>query len=142
MTAAYDYLESFLDRFFDRLEQVGFENLNEIEKTFICVWSLQGEVDNGGFDQWLFNSSGNWALETILGLHRIGAEATAKMVEKVISLFPGGPPPKDIDKRREIMESIPEKTSAIWNEIDDQFYKNNDDIEGLLSKYIKENFTI
>ncbi|MBN1181927.1 MAG: DMP19 family protein [Bacteroidales bacterium] len=138
MTKAYDCLEPFCEQFFNKLEHEGFDELNDVEKTFICIWSFQGEVDNGGFDQWLFNSSGDWALETITSLQRVGAAETLKMVKKVVSYFPGGTPPKDINKRRELIESMPQDISDAWSELDDQFYNCGEDLENLLADYIQK----
>ena len=139
MTDNFEFLESFLDPFFSRLDKVGFNNLSEIEKTFICIWSLEGEVNNGGFDQWFFNSSGDWAFDTPPSLLRIGAEATAGIVEKAISYFPDGNPSKNMIKRRKQMKKVTDIIETKWNELDDKFYEYEDDLEMLLVQYIKKN---
>lgn len=139
MTGKFEFLESFLDPFFNRLAEVGFKNLNEVEKTFIGICSLEGEVNNGGFDQWFFNSSGDWALETPQSLIRIGAEATARIVEEAISFFPGGNPSEDLEKRRKQMKEVNDVIEMKWNELDNKFYEHEDDLEKLLAHYMKEN---
>ena len=139
MTDNFKFLESFLDPFFSKLDKVGFNNLSVLEKTFICIWSLEGEVNNGGFDQWFFNSSGDWAFDTPPSLVRIGAEATAGIVEEAISYFPGGNPSKDLKKRRKQMEKVTELIEAKWNKLNDKFYKYEDDLETSLVQYMKKN---
>lgn len=37
-----------------------FSKLNDIEKTFVYIDLLEGQVHNGGFDQFFFNSSGSY----------------------------------------------------------------------------------
>jgi hypothetical protein len=138
MPDSFEFLESFLDPFFNRLSEVGFKNLSEVEKTFIAIWSLEGEVNNGGFDQWFFNSSGDWALETPQCLVRIGAETTAKIVEAAISIFPGGNPSEDLEKRRKQMKEVNDVIEMKWNELDNKFYEYEDDLEKLLAHYMKE----
>ena len=140
MTDHIEFLESYLDPFFSRLDSVGFNNLSEVEKTFICVWSLEGEVSNGGFDQWFFNSSGDWAFETPPSLIRIGAESTAKIVKEAISHFPNGNPSVDLEKRRNQMEKVTNVIESKWDELDNQFNKYEDDLEELLVQYMKENY--
>ena len=49
------------DSVFDRYGKLGYEKLTWPEKVFVCVWGLEGEVNNGGFDQYYFNSSGDHA---------------------------------------------------------------------------------
>ena len=82
-TESIDLFE-MADEVFDRLGKSSYRDLVGLDKVFVSVWSLKGEVDNGGFDQWFFNSSGDWAFDTPPSLVRIGAEATAGIVEEAI----------------------------------------------------------
>lgn len=118
-----------------------FENLNEAEKTFLYVEILEAEINNGGFDQYFFNSSGDYAYETLKSLKEIGALKTAKLVEEAFSNFPSNPIPKDNEKRREILEKIDDQTSEKWNELEDKFYLYEENIEELLLEYVKQNRT-
>lgn len=118
-----------------------FENLNEAEKTFLYVEILEAEINNGGFDQYLFNSSGDYANETLESLKKIGALKTAKLVEEAFSYFPENPIPKDNEKRHEILENIDAKTSEKWNELEDKFYLYEENIGGLVLEYVRQNKT-
>ena len=109
------------------------------DKVFVAVWSLKGEVDNGGFDQWFFNSSGDWAIDTPRSLREIGAVITAKMVEEAIAAFPGGAPPVDIDERRKRMESASEDTAEKWDVLSTTFYEEEEDLDALLQEYVDKN---
>ena len=68
------------DLVFNRYATVGYGELSRPEKVFVCVWGLEGEVNNGGFDQYYFNSSGDHALDTIESLEAIDAKHTANLV--------------------------------------------------------------
>lgn len=116
-----------------------FENLNESEKTFLYVEILEAEINNGGFDQYFFNSSGDYANETIKSLKKIGALKTAKLVQEAFSYFPENPIPKNNEKRREILEKIDEQTSERWTQLEDQFYLYEENINELLLKYVRKN---
>lgn len=118
-----------------------FENLNEAEKTFLYVEIFEAEVNNGGFDQYFFNSSGDYANETLESLKKIGALKTAKLVEEAFSYFPENPIPKDNEKRRKILENIDTKTCEKWNELEDVFYQNEENIGGLALEYVRQNKT-
>jgi hypothetical protein len=107
-----------------------FENLNEAEKTFLYVEILEAEINNGGFDQYFFNSSGDHANEALESLKKIGALKTAE-----------NPIPKDNEKRREILENIDPQTSEKWNELEDKFYLYEENIGGLALKYVRQNKT-
>ena len=116
-----------------------FENLNETEKTFLYVEILEAEINNGGFDQYFFNSSGDYAHETLEGLKKIGAFKTAKLIEEAYKYFPENPVPKDTEERREILENIDSQTSEKWTELEDKFYLYEENIGGLVLEYVRNN---
>jgi hypothetical protein len=127
------------DDVFDRLAISGYEALGSLNKVFVCVWSLKGEVDNGGFDQWLFNSSGDWAYDTPRCLEEIGAVKTAAIVKEAINIFPGGVVPVDLEERRTAMENIGETVSLRWDKLSDIFYREEENLDELLAAYILSN---
>ena len=116
-----------------------YENLNDFEKTFLYVEILEAEVNNGGFDQYFYNSSGDYADETLESLRKIGATKTAKLVESAFKIFPVQPIPKDNEKRREILKSIENQTSEKWNQLEDEFYLYEENIGGLVLEYVRQN---
>lgn len=116
-----------------------YENLTEAEKTFIFVELLEAEINNGGFDQYFFNSSGDYTLETLESLERIKAHKTAKIVAQAFKIFPVQPIPKDNEKRRTILENIDKNISNKWNLLEDDFYANDENIGKLLLDYVKNN---
>ncbi len=116
-----------------------FESLNSIEKNILYIEMLEGQVNNGGFDQYFFNSSGEYAHETLLALKEINAPQMADLLNRAISVFPKLPIPKDTEQRREYMEDIPESISETWDKLDDEFYKYPENLEGLVIEYIKAN---
>lgn len=94
------------------------EKLNSSQRLLIIVENLEGEVNNGGFDQFYFNSSGNHANETVDALKKIGAFNTAKLVKMANDEFPNGIVPKDRTKRQDVLDSIRKnrlKPGSDWN---------------------------
>jgi hypothetical protein len=63
------------------------------------IETLEGEVNNGGFDQFFYNSAGNNTADTILALQAIGAARTADIVKRAAAMFPGGGMPLKSDWR-------------------------------------------
>lgn len=115
-----------------------FENLTEAEKKFIYIEILEAEINNGGFDQYFYNSSGNYSTETLEALKEIGAIKTAKIVEEAFKVFSENPIPKNNEKRREILERINSKTSEKWQELEDEFYLHEENIGSLLLEYVRK----
>lgn len=96
------------------------------------VDELESEINNGGFDQFFSNSSGDRFAETIAALRTIGATHTAKIVEAACAKFPGGMPPKDRDARQELLEQISPDGDAFEDE-DQAFFVYTDDLAGLVN---------
>lgn len=117
-----------------------FDNLNDYEKTFIYIDILEGEVTNGGFEQFFFNSSGAFSHEILEAYHRINADFTADIIYNAISLFPTLPVPKDLNIRRQVLLDDASITS-LWDDLDHQFAKSDENITELLIDFIKRNIS-
>jgi hypothetical protein len=124
------------------LTPVFFKNparLTQPEKNVVFIEQLEHEVNNGGIDQFFVNSSGDNAEETINALREIKSVKFLKILETAVQQFPGAKPPKDRDERLEVMEGIEDKTGPVWSSLDNEFYKYEEDIYGLLTDYIQKN---
>ena len=119
-------------------EKDNFSNLNEFEKTFIYLDVLEDSVTNGGFIQFFFNSSGQFTHEIFQAYMAIKAENTVDILTKAIYLFPEIPVPKNLRIRQQILM---EKDTNIdlWDELDTQFYKYEDNIISLTLEYVRNN---
>jgi hypothetical protein len=117
-----------------------FSNLNEFEKTFIYLDILEQNVTDGGFIQFFFNSSGQFTHEVFQAYLSIKAENTVDILTKAIYLFPEMPVPKNLRIRQQILM---EKDTNIdlWDEVDTEFYKYEDNIISLTLEYVRNNIT-
>ena len=96
--------------------------------------ALEGEVNNGGFHQYFYNSAGDRTAETIQALEIVGAFKIAEIVKKAAQMFPGGMPPKDRFERQEILLKLYPKAIA-FRGLDEEFYDYPDKVAELLKKY-------
>jgi hypothetical protein len=98
------------------------------------IEELEGEVNNGGFDQYFYNSGGDNTAEVIQALELIGAARMADIVKRAAAKFPGGVPPKERFARQDVLlDQFPSATA--FRELDDEFYAYPDDLGDLLKKY-------
>lgn len=141
MDNTLDELKNFSDHIFSKLSNIGYNKLNDSEKIFVCVWSFAGEVENGGFEQWLYNTSGDWAKDTSQSFIAIKATTTAALIENALKLFPNTPP-EDMNERRKIMGSLPEETSGEWDNFNKLFNNTGENIDDLLLSYSKQFITL
>ncbi|MEZ4817521.1 MAG: DMP19 family protein [Flavobacteriaceae bacterium] len=130
-----------IDSYLNKKSQYGdiIEELNSSQRTFLFVENLEREINNGGFNQFYFNSSGDYSLETIDALLEIGAKRTAEIVKIANSEFKNGIVPKKRTKRQEELELIEEKAQENWNRCDSEFYEYKDNLSDLLIAYVLKN---
>jgi Domain of unknown function (DUF4375) len=113
--------------------------LTEPQKNFFYIQNLEREVNNGGFNQYFFNSDGDYAHETLIALNAIGANHALIIMQTAINEFPNHIVPKDRNKRQEVLKEIEKKASKTWDKLDSTFYTYPDDIDALNINYIKSN---
>jgi hypothetical protein len=129
-----------LDNFIVDLCDYG-DNLGQLTKhqrSFYLNQNLEREVNNGGFLQYFYNSSGDNAHETISSLNEIGAFITSRILEVAISQFPGSQVPMDSEERAQIIAQIEDKANEVWSDLDQEFYKYQDDLNELNIEYVKK----
>lgn len=118
------------------------ERLTAQEKNFLFVENLLREINNGGFNQGFYNSSGDHAHETIAALDEIGAVKISVIVKQAISIWPQGNVPKDRSVRQDILLEIEDSANSNWAKLDNLFYTDGDyldDYPELLIDYVRKN---
>ncbi len=107
--------------------------------TVFATWEVEAEVNNGGFEQYFSNTSGDFALEAIEGFDKIGAKQFANITKQALDLSL-----KQMAKMAEPGEqagSTPdseENPAVTMEKLDNQFFDNEENISELRVKYIRE----
>jgi hypothetical protein len=107
-------------------------NHDEVER---LVGELEAEVNNGGFDQFFFNSAGDEAAETIEALEVIGAHRTAAILRRACATFPGAMPPTDRDARQGLLLDVVSPGGDAFEAEDEAFYACEDDLSALVAAH-------
>lgn len=117
------------------------ERLSPEARLVFVLWNFDGEIHNGGFDQFFFNSLGDQCEEILGYLDKVGAVNCHRMLRSAMAQFPGGRVPKDRTERQELLVAITESESVgdAFNELDSEFYRYEDNLGGLLESFIREN---
>lgn len=143
----------------DELMQVVFDNLStkfpndrkkqystvvEFSKgrqAFFVIWCLKGEVDNGGFNQFYFNSSKRYAPMAPGALIEIGATNFAELVDKANHIFV-----EQHEKITQYQDGTLEGFSKSYEDnpltpLDNEFYllDKNNELEKMQIQYIRKN---
>lgn len=94
------------------------------------IAGFEGELNNGGFNQYFFNSSGQDCFETLRALRKEGKVETAKLLERAINVInPGNIPEKEFIEKlrnREVEELDDDNVNAELDKLDSLFYKYPD----------------
>ncbi|WP_083432033.1 DMP19 family protein [Atopomonas hussainii] len=93
------------------------------------------EVNNGGFDQYFFNSPGDRVIQALAALETVGAGKTADILRRAMAKFPDGEIPSDRDQRQELLEQVSLDTDA-FEEEDEAFLEYQDDLTSLIEAYV------
>jgi Domain of unknown function (DUF4375) len=130
-----------LDTYLCELSSYGdkLEKLTAAQKTFYFNQYLEKEINNGGFNQYFYNSSGDFSHQTIISLRQINAIKTAEILQLAIDQFPNSIVPKDRSERQEILEQIEEKADEVWEQLENSFLEYEDNLYDLNIEFIKQN---
>ena len=113
--------------------------LSEAERIFYITQTLEMEINNGGFSQFFYNSSGNFSNELVSAFHAIGASTTAAICQKAISAF-GRDLPVDKEAREELLDELEsEEIDEILEECDSAFLDYEDDLNELNYNFVMKN---
>ena len=119
---------------FQRLACHGYQSLDLFQRTVVCVWGACGEIDNGGFEQFFFNTSGDWSLDTPAALRRIGALSLARLVDEAIGEFPPPGPSTDLEVRRQQLDVLPVQGQIRLKSLSSQFDTRS--VDSLLEAFL------
>lgn len=110
------------------------ENQLSMDEVVGLIDALEGEVNNGGFHQYFYNSAGDRTAETIQALEIIGAFAMADIVKRAAQKFPYGMPPKNRFERQDVLlGACP--NAAEFRALDEEFYRYPDNLAALIATY-------
>ena len=113
--------------------------LSDAERIFYITQTLEMEVNNGGFSQFFYNSSGDFTDELVGAFTAIGANTTAAICQKAINAF-GRDIPADTEDRREMLDEMEsDELNEILEECDDAFFAYEDDLNELNYNFAMKN---
>ncbi|MBR9778138.1 MAG: DMP19 family protein [Cytophagales bacterium] len=143
----------------DELLQVVFDNLttklpdnyekeyetvmtwNKSRQAIYLIWLLEAEVNNGGYNQFYFNSSGQFYNEIPAALKLVGANKFANMTERANKIYE-----KENQEITKHQDGTIEGFSKSYednplNDLDDEFYElyQTENLQQIQVNYIRQN---
>ncbi|QNR26010.1 DMP19 family protein [Croceimicrobium hydrocarbonivorans] len=146
-TEDYKLLQTIFDNIetiFEEGEQYTKDKISKLTKgqqAIFSIWMLQAEVNNGGFNQFYYNSSGQFSEMAKDGLEYIGAEKLAELVEKANKTY--SDIKAELDSKDDgTIESFSESyEDNPLNDFDHKFYEleKAENLDSLQIVFIREN---
>ena len=104
----------------------GWDRMTEPQQFLHAVYGLEGEVNNGGFSQYFFNSAGDFWRTALAGLRAMNVNTTFELLQKAVDFFGPDGPSADRDERQEQLSKIIDEREADLHALDDEFFKDED----------------
>ena len=140
MTETEDLVFSVYEALLEKAEYGdNMEALNEKERIFYITQQVEAEVNNGGFSQFFFNSSGNFSGEMVSAFEEIGAVQTAQICQRALDAYPVSLP-AEWGERQVLLDEI--ETDEIYeklNACDSSFYEYPENLYLLNYEFIINN---
>lgn len=114
----------------------GFQTLSDSAKAYYALTLFQDEVNNGGFHQFFFNSSGSYYDLIENGLATLDEPQMRELLHRAKEIvFAEMPVPVDMEVRRERMR---ECAPSVLDELDQRFYSMPDTLTPKLKAFARE----
>jgi hypothetical protein len=121
-----------------KMERCAFGDLSHAERVIACLTELEMEVNNGGFDQYYWNSPGDHAHNAVAALRELGAQHTAGLLAEANAVFGARGPDPDRERRWTQMDGVAEEARARWADLDAVFYEYKDKLTRMAATYIRK----
>ena len=116
--------------------KVDFDTQSYPQKVFSSIWSLESEVNNGGFAQYFENESCETAPFVAEALQAIGAPQAASLCRRAIAAaFPNGLP-ADVEMISTMASDFSDEVRESLGELDNEFFQYPDPLTDLLFDYV------
>ena len=135
---AHLYWSALVHRVF---KDADFAGLPEAEKRYFAVCCLSGEVHNGGFQQFFFNSAGAYYREALAGLEEMGAADCWQLLQRAKQVwFDFADVPVETRARRELLHKNSSRSrDSRSDELDRLFWKEAEALSAKIEDYAMTN---
>lgn len=135
---------AFEQALYQKAERVGQEGLATEERIVLAIEALEREVNNGGYEQFLMNSSNKYAPVVVDALDRIGCTETAKLTQEAIDHL-GIEGSITVEAIEHMILQENEERDRKLSECDDRYFEFAGDLAPPLFKFIesyRDNITL
>jgi hypothetical protein len=118
----------------------GFDGLSEPEKQYFAVGLLDGEVYNGGFDQYFSNSSGDyhqWAERGLEAMEALQALDLVRQAKQIVFGFSDVPKDRGL-RQSKLMQGDNKSRTERLERIDEKYWKDPDKLSERSARFAQQ----
>ncbi len=124
---------------FEKEQKQGLSSFSTPERYFYIIEGMMREINNGGFSQFFFNSTGQLADVLVPALEVINSVEGKKIAQKAVGIL-GNPSSLDDNTRVQHLKIITEDFEMdLWEECDNAFYNLSEPLDTLMLDYVEKN---
>jgi hypothetical protein len=136
--AIIDYASSKLEGNYDRETEIVRELPAGIRATYL-TWIVEAEVNNGGFNQYYYNSDGRFASEAVAAFEYFGAQEHAALMREANAVRAREAAEMAKFKEKGTLEAFSESYEETkLGPLDDRFYKLTENLSQLRIARIRQ----
>jgi len=129
--AVFDYAITKLDGQYDREEAV-VAQLSPGVRALYLTWTVEAEVNNGGFNQYYFNTDGKFASDAVDAFQYFGASEHATLMREANAIRAAEAKLMEQYKKRRTLEAFSESYEhSKLGPLDDRFYALRENLSQL-----------
>lgn len=122
----------------DKNQRLGLKSFSIPERNVFAIQCMTQEVNNGGFEQFFYNDSGQLAFDLVPALEAIGSVEALTIAQQAVERF-GKPRSLSSSARaKQISKVTNDGEESVWNDLDSSYYGLDENVESLTIDYIKK----
>ena len=123
----------------DKEERKGLASFTRGERFVYAIEGMVREVNNGGWNQFFFNSSGALAFDLVPALEAVGSKKNLSIAQRALKIF-GKPASLGEDERsKQLAKVTRDGENNPWEALEGEFYHNPEDLDAMLVEFIARN---
>lgn len=132
-------IEDFAEGLWAKQRQRGSGALTQPQRHWLAVTALDNEVNNGGFAQYFFNSSGDDWKDALAGLEAMQMKQRAALLAAAVGKFGASSPSAERNERQQQLSKLIRRDEGLFNPFDDQYYALKEVVEVQATRYVLQN---
>jgi hypothetical protein len=123
----------------DKEERKGLAAFTRGERYVYAIEGMVREVNNGGWNQFFFNSSGALAFDLVPALEAVGSTKNRSIAERALKIFGKPASLSEDDRAKHLYKVTKDGENNPWDKLENEFYENPEDLEAMMLEFIARN---